>query len=548
MSGLPGERPRRGLSPRVVVVLVGLGVWITVYLLVAWPAPAYPTFLGWLPLDYDSSVFGYAGELLRHGARPYVDFWDHKGPLLFLVNAAGLAMAGGRPVGVWLLNVVAALGALSLMFVSVRRALGLVPALLGCVVLAFSLPSVPAVNMTEQYALPIQCASLFVVVRWSGRAQWTAGAGFAIGILGAAGFLLQANQIGGPASAALAIGGALVVTRQVREAVRFATAAVGGAALVVLAVLGWLATIGSLAEFWDQFMIYNLHYASASWPVRIRAAIAGAWLAGQYGSLLLPAAGWALALRTVVRRPANHERVDAVALFVLVWLPVELFLASASGRVYRQYFLALVPCFALASAFLAAALLRMTGGRSDEAGRRGPAGAELIIAAFAAAIALPAALGLVQQVRDHGFAPPELAQVAEVGQYVRAHSAPSDRLLVWGHAAAIYFSAARSPASRYLYSLPLLTPGYADSERVAQFLREVREANPQLIVDASGGDPISPSLSHFDSTWSNPPGQPIPNWSMTPALRSFYEYVAAAYRPVATLGPRRWVVYARRAT
>lgn len=39
--------------------------------------------------SHDSSMFQYFGRLMNHGYVPYVDMFDHKGPLLFFINALG---------------------------------------------------------------------------------------------------------------------------------------------------------------------------------------------------------------------------------------------------------------------------------------------------------------------------------------------------------------------------------------------------------------------------------------------------------------------------
>ena len=46
------------------------------------------------PLDHlpgtDNGVFLYGGQQLLAGKTPYLDFWDHKGPLIYFINAIGL--------------------------------------------------------------------------------------------------------------------------------------------------------------------------------------------------------------------------------------------------------------------------------------------------------------------------------------------------------------------------------------------------------------------------------------------------------------------------
>lgn len=53
----------------------------------------------------DSAVFAYIGKHLLHGSVPYVDMFDHKGPLLYLIIALGSALTPGSLWGLWLVEI-----------------------------------------------------------------------------------------------------------------------------------------------------------------------------------------------------------------------------------------------------------------------------------------------------------------------------------------------------------------------------------------------------------------------------------------------------------
>jgi hypothetical protein len=50
----------------------------------------------------DSSVFLTIAQGMLRGKTPYLDFFDHKGPLIYFINAAGLALGGFT--GAWFLE------------------------------------------------------------------------------------------------------------------------------------------------------------------------------------------------------------------------------------------------------------------------------------------------------------------------------------------------------------------------------------------------------------------------------------------------------------
>jgi hypothetical protein len=89
---------------------------------------------------------------------------------------------------------------------------------------------------------------------------------------------------------------------------------------------------------------------------------------------------------------------------------------------------------------------------------------------------------------------------ARVSAYIRAHSAPTDRIFVWGFQPDIYFFANRLPASRYLYAtfqtglIPWtnVAPGRDTHYAIVPgamttLLADLARSRPLFIVDCSAG-------------------------------------------------------------
>ena len=52
--------------------------------------------------NWDQAIYQYIGHLITEGQMPYVDAFDHKGPLLYLIYAAGCLIS--EKWGAWLIN------------------------------------------------------------------------------------------------------------------------------------------------------------------------------------------------------------------------------------------------------------------------------------------------------------------------------------------------------------------------------------------------------------------------------------------------------------
>ena len=60
----------------------------------------------------DSAVFQYIARMILDGKMPYRDVFDHKGPLIYLFNTAGLFIS--KQIGLWIVELILYSSALQL--------------------------------------------------------------------------------------------------------------------------------------------------------------------------------------------------------------------------------------------------------------------------------------------------------------------------------------------------------------------------------------------------------------------------------------------------
>lgn len=548
----------RGTTRGERLLLVLLAIGLTGAMLWRWPVFSHESFQSTNSL-VDLSFYTYAGELLRTGGTPYITFWDHKPPLIYLLHAAGLTLSGGRVWGVWLVSVASVLLALWLAHRTLRRAVGATGALLGIVYFAASVPSIFSVGLTEWYILPISWATALVFVRDDVRVRPMLPFGVLMGVFAVLGALLKPNMIGAPVAASLVAAGLLLADRRWSSFARLVIGGVAGVVLTLLPVLAWLAAIGALDAFREQVLAYNSAYVATgpSWKHRVRALDAGLMWATLYSSLVIPALGWLAGAWRVARGPRDGARDPQrpVLLLALVWLPVELVLAATSGRDYSHYFTTLYPPLALLVALVGVELARQLPVRDVREARLRPT--LPLVPLLALVLAGHGAWKMFWRERDDIRSVTRAKQIDAVVDYVRRTVPAGAPIFVWGHAVDVYMLSGHPPATPYVYVQPLLTPGFADSARVHAFVTRLASRAPAIIVDAGArmrsqtlvdGSDLTPPLGAFPASWSYPkvtqPWWKGPSWWSMPApMRAFYDYVASAYAPVDTVGPQRWVIY-----
>ena len=113
----------------------------------------------------DSGVFLYMAWRLLSGDIPYRDVWDHKPPLIYFVDALGLALAPDSLWGIWGIRFLFIFFTFFFVYKLLDQEFGLFAALAGSLTLTSGLLTIlEKGNVTEEYALVFQAVSFWLFV------------------------------------------------------------------------------------------------------------------------------------------------------------------------------------------------------------------------------------------------------------------------------------------------------------------------------------------------------------------------------------------------
>lgn len=304
-----------------------------------------PLYSDW---GYDSAMFQTIGKYWTQGLLPYVSLFDHKGPIIFFINALGYLM-GGRG-GVFAIQIlclaVCEYFAYKIMRLRFGKPLSFI--------LALALPLVLSAtwqegNTTEEYILPLLFASYYGMLLWcegieKRNYEHSAAFAFIYGLSFAFALLTRlTNAIG------ICVGTAYIVFFLMIKGCwknlfyNALTFVLGFAALVVPFSL-YFAAHDALYDMWYGTIIFNLSYLSShkdalsfslvEFLLYVRRCLCG--------FALVFAALWSLAFRTKGR--------DGALLWLIVSLISVAFLYTQNS--YDHYASILVPMFCLALAHM----------------------------------------------------------------------------------------------------------------------------------------------------------------------------------------------------
>jgi 4-amino-4-deoxy-L-arabinose transferase-like glycosyltransferase len=394
-----------------------------------------PSLLHPQPIN-DEDVYSIVANEIVDGGRPYVDAVDRKPPLLFWTYATVFDAAGKfNWKALHAVAVAWTLGTMAGLFVIGRRLFdrdtGLVAALLYGLFQPWAVANNLAFNGEVLMNLPIVWAWAIALGPSLSRVRTEL---LAAGALLCAAFLLK--QPAAIAAVPLGIYLLLQSYRASRGLTR--TASVTHAAMLTIGFFGTLGLVaivlgkqGILGDafywtitnhtkqhvFWGVGILITLAFVAACLPLLIGAAMAWQDVSGV----------WA-------RRSAERT-----ALFGLV--AASAIGTAAGARFHPHYYIQLIlPLALLAAPHYAALWYRKTRPH------------HWLLRPTVTYVWL--ALTVIAFSITHWR---ELAQpkTSDTGRYLAMHSAPADRIFVWGQAPRIYLDARRRPACRYILTFPL---------------------------------------------------------------------------------------------
>jgi hypothetical protein len=470
----------------------------------------------------DSGVFLYMGWRFLQGDIPYRDVWDHKPPLIYFVDALGLALTPDSLWGVWFFQFIFLALTLFFIYKVLDQAFGTYAALTGAIVLTSGLLTIlEKGNVTEEYALVFQALCFWLFLRaWS--ADFPVRASFWIGLLAGLAFNFKQTTIGIWIAYAIL----LLALRffQRKSPVRDVFSLLAGWLVPSLLLIMYLASQNALADYWEQAFLYNFVYIGKHEGIRrlIPVFIKGFAYLQNGWVLYLAGLGWLAGLAYVwLKRRHLLTEPHPLILIALLNFPIEVLLITVSGRSILHYYLTPLPVMAILAGSLAFTLPVLISNRprfDTLAIRRWLPGTVLAIVLLGQIGQVRYYPSYVRVLRDNDYAP--------VIEYVVKNTKEEDQVLLIGAESVVNFLARREAPTRYVYQYPLALLGRRPM--FEEYFHQILENKPVLIVDTRGRTSLDDRLY-------------TPMQKRSPVVRDGVQYLGANYGQVAQFG--EWFVY-----
>ncbi len=212
----------------------------------------------------DSSVFKLMGQLLLHGKTPYVDMFDHKGPMLYCIQAFGQWLIPGR-TGLFLIAIMALSISIACWYKSAR----LFTTPIKCIAVVFLTLFTYYFyaeygNFTEDWNIPFISVSFFLILSLVfDKTEKYLIHGCIIGLCLAGSFFIRPNDavafIGAPILGALVW---MLKEKKYQAIAKWIGGMIIGFSTLALVFIVWFADKNALPDLWYGLIGFNAKYAT----------------------------------------------------------------------------------------------------------------------------------------------------------------------------------------------------------------------------------------------------------------------------------------------
>lgn len=417
----------------------------------------------------DSTVFQTVALMMENGYMPYVDSFDHKGPMIYIINLLGRMIAPNN--GVWWIELLSLFVTFVFIYKIARMKCNVTEA---CITLFVAVSLLfgyfEGGNLVEEYAMPCIAVSLYIFLDYLVNHVINARRLIVCGACMSVVALLRVNMVSAWAVFSIAVLLQCIMEKKYQNIVYFLKFFLMGVGIVTIPIILWLVANHALMEFWQDYIEFNSLYISAEGG---RALLSAKW------SSFFTFLNNAVIIMTIVITAFFCKKKDFVYKTYIIYLFISILLICLSGRTYGHYGMILIPAVAFPFASAFEYLGKRLGDKANLVSK-------IISVYLLSVVILPSWLNLTGKMVEI-YEAKDTEQSSNVVKVVCEHIANNttaqDAISVYGNWNIIYLKSERMHATRYSYQFPV---GEVMPEIMQEYWQELKEELPKLIVVQAG--------------------------------------------------------------
>lgn len=393
----------------------------------------------------DSSVFNYIGLAMTKGAVPYRDVFDHKGLLLYFLNAIGAFIS--KDSGIWFVEFLSMMATLYIMYRIARLfTTRWFSILLIIISLCPMFTYFEGGNFTEEFALPHIAYAVFCFIDYFVNSKITNFRLVLCGLSFAAVLFLRQNMIAVWLVFCIGVLVNSILKKEYKQLARFILYFLVGVFILVIPFIIYILANNAWKDFIYDYWIYNFSYTSDSGVSKWQAFF-------HFANNIIIIAAFVCILYRIVKEKNKFDVLYLICMLATIGV------MALSGYTFAHYAMIMLPLL----------IYPFVNALKDEKVNC----VVLFILIFAV---VPAWLTYVKTI-DVKYKERNTEQSVgttyDICSYIQQNTAEDDPIAVYGNWNIIYLQSNRMSATKYCYSVPTLEDEYYE---------ELDKAKPVLIV------------------------------------------------------------------
>ena len=417
----------------------------------------------------DSSVFQYFAKAISQGKIPYVDMFDHKGPLLYLINMLGIL----APIcyGIWVVEIIFLSLTMLFSYKLCKIFFSSISSLFA-VICTYSFLSIylQGGNLTEEYSLLFMVIGLYTFARYFKDHEISNFNVIANGACFMAIVLIRLNNALFWVVFCLSVIANEIRQKKYKNISNFILYFMIGMSCVLFPIIIWLWSNGSIDAFFDSYITFNFKYSTHLSMITKWETLKFFFTTTQRLLFLLQI-GLLLMEIAFKKNKRNWELIIFSILNLCSYLIVLLSI-SMSGKTFLHYAICILPMILLPFAYLFDSFINLILLKKIVAFVP-----SIIVIFVSFYIVYPnLKLNWHNTLVNHNYNNKEdLALISSIQSLTRK----DDTILVLGNSCWIYNDSQRYSSSKYIYQRSIFP---VDSKRKAYFDKELESSVPKLII------------------------------------------------------------------
>ena len=390
----------------------------------------------------DSSSFMYIGKKLHEGILPYRDLFDHKGPLLYVINTIGMSVGSG--LGVWLIGWISMMVAVSFSYraacVFFTRQVALLTVVVSFLLLALCYDGG---NFVEEYALPFMAISLYLFSKHYKNGQSFLRSAGIVGASMACVLMLRPNMI-----MLWFCFGAHILWREWRlgrgkKAWQYIAGFVTGAGVIVMILCIPIIVLGLWDDFIRAYFSFNVSYTLGGDLHQFMEA-----LRHFYSFFYTIPVAIVSCIVWILRHRGQRKLGDYIAVPILGSLLLTLIIISLPGRLYAHYMMVIIPLLVLPLGFVLNSTVKVfrTVTYKNRVWER--VGFLILFVSITGSLIIAQGTQIIRTFYKDSYT----ADLYTLSEYINEETKEDDRIISLDYGAMIYLLSDREPASRFFYA------------------------------------------------------------------------------------------------